>query len=229
MFVTDAWAIKYAKAVIQRYKDSSILYEIDVPGPKYSHAIYTSYMTGKMHTNYAGKTIVGDNLLKSMKRSTQNFKLKYIGPEWSFLAILGKKNYDKYFDNILIVEEPLNIHYEHPYPFFFEDKKKKDNFDSILKDLVKTGGSLITHSAVFDHRNHGEKKFLGPNAIEFPGIDKMAQTLQSDMVTLKKFIDKNPDYLLILLSVKKIYFLFYLLFSFLFIFILFVIQLFSFI
>jgi hypothetical protein len=49
-------------------------------------------LTGQLPTNYEGTPIKGDNLLKSIIRSKEFGPMTYIGPEWSFLAILGKKN-----------------------------------------------------------------------------------------------------------------------------------------
>jgi hypothetical protein len=40
-FVSDGLPIKYSKKTLDFYKDHSVLYAVDVPGPKYSHAIYT--------------------------------------------------------------------------------------------------------------------------------------------------------------------------------------------
>ena len=78
-----------------------------------------------------------------------SFKLN-IFIEWSFLAINGKENYNKIFEKVEIIEEPLDIHYKHCYPFFFEDEEKKKNFQwEILPELVLKNQSLITHSAMF--------------------------------------------------------------------------------
>jgi hypothetical protein len=50
---------------------------------------------------FLGDPINGDHLVRSMLRSnTGNFKFRYIGPEWSFLAIFGKNNYKKFFQEV---------------------------------------------------------------------------------------------------------------------------------
>lgn len=39
--------------------------------------------------------------MRSLLRSdTGEFKFRYIGPEWSFLAIFGKDNYKTFFEEI---------------------------------------------------------------------------------------------------------------------------------
>ena len=53
---------------------------------------------------------------------------------------------------------------------------------------------------MFDHRQHGEHRGLGPQGKEFPRTDRMAKTIQADFKSLKSWIDLNPDYLLILLA-----------------------------
>lgn len=98
---------------------------MDIPGAKYSHAIYTSYLTGQLTTNYKGDPIIGsfhlsfddlliegDHWVRSMKRSdSAEYNLRYIGPEWSFLAIFGKDNYDTFFDEWNI--QVSNQFYQH--------------------------------------------------------------------------------------------------------------------
>lgn len=42
-FLTDGLPIRYSEPTLNHYKDHSVLFTIDIPGPKYSHAIYTRY------------------------------------------------------------------------------------------------------------------------------------------------------------------------------------------
>lgn len=174
---------------------------MDIPGAKFSHAIYSSYFTGQLPTNYKGTAIAGDHIIRAMKRNNKvSYKLRYIGPEWSFLSIWGKENYDTFFDKVEIKNEPLDVNYEHPYPFFFEDMEANSFFRHYLRDLKSNGASMFAHSGVFDHRQHGEHKGLGPASEEFPKTERMSKVLTGDLKKLKEWIDRNPDYLLILLS-----------------------------
>jgi hypothetical protein len=50
-------------------------------------------------------TIKGDNLIERMVEA--KMKLRYAGPEWSFLALLGSENYDRLFEQIDLNHEPL--------------------------------------------------------------------------------------------------------------------------
>jgi hypothetical protein len=59
---------------------------------------------------------------------------------------------------------------------------------------------MFAHTGVFDHRQHGEHKGLGPGAEDFPFTDRMARIMNTDFKSLKALIDDNPEYLLILLS-----------------------------
>jgi hypothetical protein len=93
-------------------------------------------MTGQLPTNYNGDPIKGDHLLKSMKRSkAESYNFRYIGPEWSFLAIFGKANYKDFYDEVKIERESLDIDYQHPYPWFFEGNFH--SFFSILQICFK--------------------------------------------------------------------------------------------
>eukprot|EP01119_Soliformovum_irregulare_P011628 TRINITY_DN2936_c0_g1_i2.p1 TRINITY_DN2936_c0_g1~~TRINITY_DN2936_c0_g1_i2.p1 ORF type:complete len:869 (-),score=182.80 TRINITY_DN2936_c0_g1_i2:122-2692(-) len=197
MFVTDCWPIEYAKDVFEHYKDKGAIYYIDLPGAKYSHAIYTSHLTGQLPTNYKGDPIKGDHLIRSMLRKPDGPKLRYIGPEWSFLAILGKDNYDTFFKEVNIQEEALDVQFTHTFPFLFQDNLFALNYYNSLKS---SGQSMIAHSGVFDHVQHGEHLGLGPLGEEFPRSERMAKTMNTDMKNMRDWIDNNPDYLLILLS-----------------------------
>jgi len=199
IFVTDCWPVKYAKDVFEHYQQNAVIYHVFIPGAKYSHAIYTAYLTGQLPTNYKGEPIKGDHLVKSLLRApSANYKFKYIGPEWSFLAIFGKDNYDTFFTQVQIEKEALDIPYQHPYPFFFENGL--EGWDNYFRELNKDGLSMFAHSGVFDHRQHGEHRGLGPAGMDFPRTDKMAKVMQSDLKQVKRWIDANPEYLLILLS-----------------------------
>jgi hypothetical protein len=126
--------------------------------------------------------------------------VRYIGPEWSYLAILGHDN----ASNPLLVDariepEPLDVPYEHTHPWFFE-RHRTDSCSSSFHDLVKYNHSLISHSAVYDHRQHGEHRALGAAGVDFPHTKKLARRTQADFKTLRAWFDANPDFTLILTS-----------------------------
>jgi hypothetical protein len=210
MFFTDCWPHAYAKNIFEAYKENAQIFLVDIPGAKYSHAIYTAYLTGQLTTNYEGKPIAGDHIVRSMKRSFTRqgkesaadaaYPMRYIGPEWSFLAIFGKDNYDTFFDQeVRMYKEALDQPFRHPYPFFFEPPQAQ-YWDDYRKALVDSGGSMMAHSGVMDHRQHGEHRGLGPSGTSFPRTDEMAVQMQSDMATIKTWIDANPEFLLVLAS-----------------------------
>ncbi|KAL9652332.1 hypothetical protein ABK040_011989 [Willaertia magna] len=196
-FFTDGLPVKYSKKTFDHYREHMVLYPIDVPGPKYSHAIYTSYMTGQLPTNYQGKAIEGDSLVKSIQRSPDMGPLTYVGPEWSFLAIHGSKNYDTLFKRIHIREEPLDQPHDQAYRFFYKDDEAKKYYNDLLDTLKKEGGSLFAHSAIFDHINHGIFR-SDPTNTNY--LNYLSDRIAADLNTLKDWIDENPDYLLILSS-----------------------------
>jgi hypothetical protein len=131
---------------------------VDIPGAKYSHAIYTSYLTGQMPTNYKGDPIQGDHLVRSMLRSTKDYQLRYIGPEWSFLAMFGEENYNVFFKEVRIEKESLDIPFTHPYPFFFEQGTTFLN--AYLQDLKSSRNSMISHTGVSEDRRQISFFFL---------------------------------------------------------------------
>jgi hypothetical protein len=195
--LTDGLPVKYSQKTLNHYRDHSVLYTIDIPGPKYSHAIYTSYLTGQLPTNYQGSAILGDSLIKSMQRSPAIGPLTYIGPEWSFLAISGKNQYRHLFRRIINKPEPLDQPHDRAYRFFFMDQPSKDWMYKTLDMLKAEQGSLFTHSAIFDHINHG---IFRNNPTNTKYLDFLSNRIADDINVLKTWIDNNPDYLLILSS-----------------------------
>lgn len=65
LFATDCWPVGEAADVLEHFKEHGVSYAIDIPGAKYSHAIWTSYLTGQLPTNYKGEPIQGDHFIKS--------------------------------------------------------------------------------------------------------------------------------------------------------------------
>eukprot|EP01103_Thecamoeba_quadrilineata_P002511 TRINITY_DN12460_c0_g1_i1.p1 TRINITY_DN12460_c0_g1~~TRINITY_DN12460_c0_g1_i1.p1 ORF type:complete len:968 (-),score=127.20 TRINITY_DN12460_c0_g1_i1:63-2966(-) len=191
--VTDGFPIKYATFVEEVLESHLITYLVDIPGPKYSHAIYTSFLTGLLPMNLPGEPIIGDSLLKSLVRS--DYKLHYVGPEWSFLAMNGKENYESLFNKIELEFESLLADYEHAYPFFFETDEAYSRLEQTLKDLKKKDTSLISHSGVIDHRQHGEFR-----TGKFSQTRRIARRCGNDFRYIKDWIDQNPEYLFIVSS-----------------------------
>jgi hypothetical protein len=134
-----------------------------------------------------------------LNRNPQHaFSVRYIGPEWSYLAILGHDNVSNpLLADVRLEPEPLDVAFEHAHPWFFE---RAGFMQEYFRALVKSGRSVISHSAVFDHRQHGEHRALGAAGVDFPHTKKLARRVQADFKTLKAWFDSNPDYTLILYS-----------------------------
>jgi hypothetical protein len=76
--ITDAFATKFATHVHEFYRDHSYTVGIHIPGLIWSHAIYSSFLTGQKATNYNNDLIRSDHLLQSMHRANIS-NIKYIG------------------------------------------------------------------------------------------------------------------------------------------------------
>lgn len=83
-------------------------------------------------------------------------------------------------------------------PKFLKLFSKKSYFAHLLLELKQKKQSLISHSAIFDHMNHGI--FLSSNPHDTRYLDTLADRIAHDMNSLKEWIDKNPEYLLIISS-----------------------------
>lgn len=53
-FVSDGFPVSFAFPLLEVFEDHGVGYTIEIPGAKYSHAIYTSFLTGQPPTNYKG-------------------------------------------------------------------------------------------------------------------------------------------------------------------------------
>ena len=47
-FVTDGLSVDYSQELFEFYGDHAVAYGLDVPGAKYSHAIYSSWLSGQV-------------------------------------------------------------------------------------------------------------------------------------------------------------------------------------
>eukprot|EP00735_Rhodelphis_limneticus_P007452 TRINITY_DN1_c0_g1::TRINITY_DN1_c0_g1_i1::g.14809::m.14809 TRINITY_DN1_c0_g1::TRINITY_DN1_c0_g1_i1::g.14809 ORF type:complete len:967 (+),score=122.21 TRINITY_DN1_c0_g1_i1:298-3198(+) len=203
-FVTDGFPVKCSTEILEHYKDHSYRFDVEIPGIKFSHAIYTSWLTGELPINFAGKPIQGDNLYASMRRGKSNVRLEYEGPEWSFLAVAGESNYREYFADHKLHVEPLSHDLLRAYPFLFEEKENGEQpfYADTLPRLEQMGHSLIAHSGVFDHIQHGvagSKEFEAA-AVDRDTMEKVRSRLNQDLLAMKDWIDAHPDYLLIVSS-----------------------------
>ncbi len=148
-------------------------------------------------TRQQADKVEGDQLLWRMKEA--GFSLRYIGPEWSFLAISDSINYDALFDQIELHKEPLDDTVQHGYPFFFENSTMIMEFEfNLMPEIAFLGQSLITHTGVFDHINHGVMKFKSDDQID--RLSFASEYLQMNLMRLRRFVEQNPDYLLIFSS-----------------------------
>ena len=105
-------------------------------GFKFSTAIYTSFFTGKVPTNYAGKEIFSDNLFYQMRNADilkffrvcfflthVSMRMKFIGPKFPTLALLGGGVY-QYFEELIQVNsenQVLDFLHENAFNSFLPD------------------------------------------------------------------------------------------------------------
>ncbi|KAL0210690.1 hypothetical protein RCL1_005126 [Eukaryota sp. TZLM3-RCL] len=211
-FVVDGWSRNYANQTFIELSQPGASFLLNVPSLKYSHVIYSSLLTGTMVSNYAGLPLSSDNFLHSYKRG--GGKVMYLGPEWSFLAIHGTHQYDVIFDTIELFTEAHTIDFTHNFPTIFlpanltnpsvQDYERKppelgsrrdraitENVEYFLDQVKARGESLVAHSGVFDHVAHSR---------DVPKTEATAKTVSRDMLRMKEWLDRNPEYLLVISS-----------------------------
>ena len=145
-------------------------------GFKFSTAIYTSFFTGKVPTNYAGHEINSDNLFYQFH--TANMKMKFYGPRFPTMSLLGTPA-DQYFDVIDIPRE------NNLFEILRGNSASKVFNDALTNDL-----SLYFSTNLLDDRIHHTGKQDTSNYL-------LVTQLKEVLLTAKEFVDKNPEYLLI--------------------------------
>jgi hypothetical protein len=86
---------------------------------------------------------------------------------------------------------------ESQYPFFFENSTVVRDFEfDMWPTMVYKNQSLIAHSGVFDHINHGVFRNNG----DPKRLQEHSLLIAEDFRRLRSMIDNNPEYLLILSS-----------------------------
>ncbi|KAL0210778.1 hypothetical protein P9112_009076 [Eukaryota sp. TZLM1-RC] len=211
-WVVDGWSRTHSADTIEDFGIPGNTFLLNVPTLKYSHAIYTSLLTGNPLGNFAGRPITNDNFVYSYVRS--GGKVRYHGPEWSLLAIHGANNYKKLFSTIEKVDESHSIKFSHNFPLIFKplsisnpstedferlppekgspmDKEITDNMSAFLDDLKSKGESLIAHSGIFDHVAHSRNTTFKW---------EISNTVTRDMKRIEEWIVKNPEYFLVISS-----------------------------
>eukprot|EP01028_Stygiella_incarcerata_P003594 TRINITY_DN1740_c0_g1_i1.p1 TRINITY_DN1740_c0_g1~~TRINITY_DN1740_c0_g1_i1.p1 ORF type:complete len:845 (-),score=185.66 TRINITY_DN1740_c0_g1_i1:174-2708(-) len=202
--VTDGVPRKFMDKTFDMYANNSVKYTVHVPGYKWSHAIYTAWMTGMPATNYFGESVKGDHIIRSIVRGNEHgtmkngyctpqekkvgqFRLRYVGPAWAWVYLTGGPAFAEqtYYDETTYADG-LESNYREAtiYPTLFPP----GNLESVLDDVVNKGQSLIIHTGVFDKKNHFARPLL---------MDERDR-VEELHTRFKKFADEHPDYLLVL-------------------------------
>eukprot|EP01133_Synstelium_polycarpum_P020248 gene20248-24277_t len=187
----DSLARDQATELISAYADSSSVYRIMNHGFKFSTAIYTTFFTGKIPTNYAGRPIRSDNIFYQMKRA--NMAIRYIGPDFPTLGLLADSPYHRrYFDEYSITPDETNI-----LSILFGSMgltPSEVTVSSILDELTDEGKkSVMMTSNLLDDKIHRRGKYDPPTL-------RLLGDLNRNIPLLKAWLDRHPDYLFIMNS-----------------------------
>ncbi len=162
-------------------------------GFKFSTAIYTTYFTGKVPTNYAGHEIFSDNLFYQFSRArihiierwlftAPDMRMRFVGSHFPAIALLGSAS-EHYFEHIEEISHESRI---------LEFLRRSD-IDEYLNTASKSSTSIIFNTVLLDEGIHRTGK-----------KDPRNQALVTDMLdvvkNMKEFIDAHPDYLFIMSS-----------------------------
>jgi len=167
----DSLAYDQAQPLLTPFTSNYNLHKVMHYGFKFSTAIYTSFFTGKVPTNYAGKEILSDNLFYQMRNA--GMRMKFVGPKFPTLTLLGKGAF-QYF------EEIVQVNTEERVLDFLQENINKP----FLADAARRGQSLFFTTNLFDERIHKSGKKDPNNQALLPPVKPIFQKL-------KQFVDKN--------------------------------------
>eukprot|EP01132_Coremiostelium_polycephalum_P005164 gene5164-6429_t len=187
----DSLAHDQATGIIDSFAMNANSYRILNHGFKFSTAIYTSFFTGKIPTNYAGKPIQSDNLFYQMNRAGMN--IHFVGPEFPGVGLLGDSpSRQLYFKRYTIVPDEERL-----LSRVFGDHLSSPTEDSVysyLEQLTENGqSSLMLTTNLLDDRIHRKGKFHPPTLA-------LLQDLTNNVPLIKKWLSEHPDYLFIMNS-----------------------------
>ncbi|EGG23346.1 hypothetical protein DFA_05478 [Cavenderia fasciculata] len=190
---TDLVSAFRAHSAQADYPGGTNTYRILNEGFKFSTAIYTSFFTGKIPTNYAGKPIRGDNIFAQFR--TSGIKSRYIGPDFPTLGLLGdSEERERYFDEYTIIPDETAI----LSTLFGENNNNEpatpDSVSAVMDELTGDGEtSVMLTSNLLDDKIHRRGKYDPPTL-------KLLEFLNRNIPLLHQWVDAHPDYVLIVNS-----------------------------
>eukprot|EP00026_Physarum_polycephalum_P002029 Phypoly_transcript_02033.p1 GENE.Phypoly_transcript_02033~~Phypoly_transcript_02033.p1 ORF type:complete len:965 (+),score=148.31 Phypoly_transcript_02033:78-2972(+) len=187
-FYCDGLARDLAEPVLDVFEGHFDIVRILNEGFPASYAVFTSFMTGKLPTNYLGSPILTDSLPFQFK--TAGFPMWFYGTKMPAYDVLEKGDF---FDQHLI--EYVNPATSTLYEQLFQcGQNSSICAPEFLNNAKATGHSVMFSGDVVDERNHLTGNKRDPQTLEI--IKKFA----NDFQYVKKWVDDNPEYLLILVS-----------------------------
>ncbi|KAF2073094.1 hypothetical protein CYY_005589 [Polysphondylium violaceum] len=188
----DSLAHDQAYPIISQFEENANTFRILNHGFKFSTAIYTSFFTGKIPTNYAGKPIHSDNIFYQMKNA--GMKMHFVGPEFPAPALLDDSpHYKRYFDQFTIIpQEPVLIS-----PLFGENPSLHPSKESVklaLDELTGNGKkSVMLTTNLLDDKIHRKGKYDPPTLA-------LLSQLTNNVPLVKQWLSENPEYVFIMNS-----------------------------
>jgi hypothetical protein len=163
-------------------------------GFKFSYAIYTTFFTGRIPTNYFGATIESDSLFAQM--SSAGMRTAYVGPHRPTIFLLGddweRTNADYFHRQVNLPEETVLF----SHLFAAENHTAVTPYRQVQRELDSVrdrGESLFIGSGLMDKVHH-----------ELSKNSDLARALIAklllDLMHVVRWCEENPDYLLILSS-----------------------------
>eukprot|EP00742_Colponemidia_sp_Colp-10_P008184 GILJ01008845.1.p1 GENE.GILJ01008845.1~~GILJ01008845.1.p1 ORF type:complete len:835 (-),score=139.62 GILJ01008845.1:95-2599(-) len=159
-------------------------------GAPFSTAIYTSWYTGTLPTNYEGSKITLPTIFDHFKKA--GIQTMYDGSHLPVLEILPE---DTFIKHKTAAED---------HEFLFENifgrdpNSSQEKVDAFFEEYKKNGWSGKFQTNFLDDRGHGD--ILHNFYVFSPDFQTLLAASRRHLALVKDWIDRNPDYLLILSS-----------------------------
>jgi hypothetical protein len=222
LVITDALPRDCMHYLLDYYgpKTGGVSFRIDIPGVKYSHAVFDAYWRGQLPTNTLGDTLQGDTLWNAMLRSpaSQSLRPIFVGPNWPIADVMPEVLRETLFvDHVNVNERGYKADSDAFPALFGRDAGKNGtvskhdhapvagekwygdkslwNLNGLLHSAATKGHSLTLYTAVLDHMQHDFKPVR-----EAELIKRTTRRINTHLEVFKEFVEDHPDYLLVFLA-----------------------------
>lgn len=191
--VADGVSWEFTEDLRNNFKNHSKIFKQQNNMCFYSSEIAKTYMTGRLNEKFSAFKAKGDNLIRTLLRKGKRKSLVVEGCAAAFFQAVPTKELEEFTAKQLTFSE---AYYKNAicYPFYFKDNDTLKKYLDRLEEYYNNNYSVFSWSETSDEVQHKETS----RKSTFPESRRMAKKYAEDILVMKEWIDKHPNYLLVL-------------------------------